>query len=118
MANMTRTAATPIYPFLKSNPKNHQYNNCDNYLLFRNYAPLLSPHQLKPFSLSTSWLSSRLNCGGRDDVWDDDNDNASLSTATAAYSVLGVEAHCSTAQLKAAFRAKVGHFHHFLYLYN
>lgn len=105
MAYITRGAATLTFPFLKSNLKNH-HNNCHNHLLYSNYAPILSPHQFKPYYLSSS-SSSKLNCGRRDDVWDDD----SLTTMAAAYAVLGVEPHCSTAQLKAAFRAKVKEFH-------
>uniref|UniRef100_A0A803N0L2 J domain-containing protein n=1 Tax=Chenopodium quinoa TaxID=63459 RepID=A0A803N0L2_CHEQI len=53
-------------------------------------------------------MSSRLNCGVRDQFW---YDNDSPTSTAAAYDILGVEPHCSAAQLKAAFRAKVKEFH-------
>ncbi|KMT07921.1 hypothetical protein BVRB_6g145240 [Beta vulgaris subsp. vulgaris] len=109
MASMIRAAATatatatatPSSPFLKSTSINHYHN----YLIFTNYAPILSPYQFKSLSLSSS-SSFRLNCRGTD-MWDDH----SLTTMAAAYSVLGLEPDCSAAELKAAFRAKVKEFH-------
>ncbi|XP_048502587.1 uncharacterized protein LOC104896952 isoform X2 [Beta vulgaris subsp. vulgaris] len=101
-ATATATAtATPSSPFLKSTSINHYHN----YLIFTNYAPILSPHQFKSLSLSSS-SSFRLNCRGTDM-----RDDHSLTTMAAAYSVLGLEPDCSAAQLKAAFRAKVKEFH-------
>lgn len=100
-ATATATAtATPSSPFLKSTSINHYHN----YRIFTNYAPILSLHQFKSLSLSSS-SSFRLNCRGTD-MWDDH----SLTTTAAAYSILGLEPDCSAAQLKAAFRAKVSHF--------
>lgn len=104
MACSRALATPPLYPPFRANNRNNPHRNCHSYFSFPSLAPTLCPHKVSPFSLFSSF-SFRLNCRGRE-ISDE-----SLSSAAAAYAVLGVEANCSASQLKAAFRAKVKEFH-------
>ena len=95
----SRIPANPVYSFPTAN-RNDAHRNRHNYFTFTSFAPILSPYQVHPLSLPSSF-STRLNCRGGE-ISDD-----SLSSSAAAYAVLGVEPNCSATQLKAAFRAKV-----------
>ncbi|KAI4349982.1 hypothetical protein L6164_010515 [Bauhinia variegata] len=75
-------------------------------LPFRKTITNLNSHTFPLFSRNPVRLCSESKANCRDGFQED----APLST-TSAYNVLGVEPHCSTAQLKAAFRAKVKQFH-------
>ncbi|CAO2839463.1 unnamed protein product [Amaranthus hypochondriacus] len=98
---MAHFAVAAAVTFTNPNSKTHHLNCHNNCRLF---APILSPHYFKPFSLSPP-SPFRLYCRGKDD------DSLTSMSMAAAYSILGVQPDCSAAQLKASFRAKVKEFH-------
>ena len=106
--SMAHFSVAAAVTFLNPNSKNHHLNCHNNCRLF---APILSPHHFKPFSLSPS-SPFRLYCRGTDD------DSLNSMSMAAAYSILGVQPDCSAAQLKASFRAKVCHFITHLFNWN
>ncbi|GAB4835829.1 hypothetical protein Ancab_000745 [Ancistrocladus abbreviatus] len=89
----TRACCPPNFSFsqtVRSYPNCHDFPS-SHASFWHKTSPILSPFSSSPVLL---------NCRNR---FSDDNP---LST-NSAYAVLGVEPHCSPAELKSAFRAKV-----------